>query len=192
MAWYEEAVFYHIYPLGLLGAPELNDHSQPMHRLPELKEWVDHMKACGFTALYLGPCFSSGSHGYDTEDYRRLDERLGDNEDLKDLVRYCHEQGMHVILDGVFNHTGRGFFAFRDLKEYREGSRFRNWYCNVNFWGNNEYNDGFSYENWGGHNMLPKLNLYEPEVRQYLFDTVRFWVSEFDIDGLRLDAADVL
>ena len=192
MAWYEEAVFYHIYPLGLLGAPELNDHSQPVHRLSGLKEWVDHMKACGFTALYLGPCFSSGSHGYDTEDYRRLDERLGDNEDLKDLVRYCHEQGIHVILDGVFNHTGRGFFAFRDLKEYREGSRFRNWYCNVNFWGNNEYNDGFSYENWGGHNMLPKLNLYEPEVRQYLFDTVRFWVSEFDIDGLRLDAADVL
>ena len=192
MAWYEEAVFYHIYPLGLLGAPELNDHSQPVHRLPELKEWVDHMKRCGFTALYLGPCFSSGSHGYDTEDYRRLDERLGDNEDLKDLVRYCHEQGMRVILDGVFNHTGRGFFAFRDLKEYREGSRFRNWYCNVNFWGNNEYNDGFSYENWGGHNMLPKLNLYEPEVKQYLFDTIRFWVSEFDIDGLRLDAADVL
>ena len=82
MAWYEEAVFYHIYPLGLLGAPEMNDHGQPVHRLPELKAWVDHMKDCGFTALYLGPCFSSGSHGYDTEDYRRLDERLGDNEDL--------------------------------------------------------------------------------------------------------------
>ena len=192
MAWYEEAVFYQIYPLGLLGAPELNDHSQTAHRLPELKEWVDHLKACGFTALYFGPCFSSGSHGYDTEDYRRLDERLGDNEDLKELVRYCHENGIHVILDGVFNHTGRGFFAFRDLKENRENSRYRNWYCNVNFWGNNEYNDGFSYENWGGHNLLPKLNLYDPEVRQYHFDTVRFWVSEFDIDGIRLDAADVL
>ena len=105
MAWYEEAVFYHIYPLGLLGAPELNDHSQAVHRLPALKEWVDHMKECGFTALYFGPCFSSGSHGYDTEDYRRLDERLGDNEDLKELVRYCHEKGIRVILDGVFNHT---------------------------------------------------------------------------------------
>ena len=192
MAWYEEAVFYHIYPLGLLGAPEWNDHSQPVHRLTELKAWVDHMKTCGFTALYFGPCFSSGSHGYDTEDYRRLDERLGDNEDLKDLVRYCHENGIRVILDGVFNHSGRGFFAFRDLKENRENSRYKNWYCNVNFWGNNEYNDGFSYENWGGHNLLPKLNLYEPEVRQYHFDTVRFWVSEFDIDGIRLDAADVL
>ena len=192
MAWYEEAVFYHIYPLGLLGAPEFNDHNQPVHRLAGLKGWIDHMKDCGFTALYLGPCFSSGSHGYDTEDYRMLDERLGDNEDLKDLVKYCHERGIRVILDGVFNHTGRGFFAFRDLKENREGSRYRNWYCNVNFWGNNEYNDGFSYENWGGHNLLPKLNLYEPEVREFHFDTVRFWVSEFDIDGIRLDAADVL
>lgn len=192
MSWYEEAVFYHIYPLGLLGAPEMNDHSQPVHRLRGLTEWVDHMKDCGFTALYLGPCFSSGSHGYDTEDYRLLDERLGDNDDLKYLVSYCHQKDIHVILDGVFNHTGRGFFAFRDLKDNREASRCRNWYCNVNFWGNNEYDDGFTYDNWGGHNLLPKLNLYEPEVRSYLFDTVRFWVSEFDIDGLRLDAADVL
>ncbi len=192
MAWYEEAVFYHIYPLGLSGAPEFNDHAQPVHRLRELKEWIDHMKACGFTALYLGPCFSSGSHGYDTEDYRLLDERLGSNEDLKDLVTYCHNMGIRVILDAVFNHTGRGFFAFCDLKEKRENSAYVNWYCNVNFWGNNEYDDGFSYDNWGGHNMLPKLNLYESGVRNYLFDAVRFWVSEFDIDGLRLDAADVL
>jgi len=192
MAWYDEAVFYHIYPLGLLGAPEFNGHGAPAHRLRELKDWIFHMKDCGFNALYLGPCFSSGSHGYDTEDYRKVDERLGDNEDLKELVRMCHEEGIRVILDGVFNHTGRGFFAFRDLKEYREGSRFRNWYCNVNFWGTNSYDDGFSYDNWGGHDLLPKLNMYEPEVRNYHFDTVRFWVSEFDIDGLRLDAADVL
>ena len=192
MAWYEEAVFYHIYPLGLLGAPEYNDHSQQVHRLPELKAWIGHMKASGFTALYLGPCFSSGSHGYDVADYRRVDERLGDNEDLKELVRCCHEEGMHVILDGVFNHTGRDFFAFRDLKEYRENSRFRDWYLNVNFWGNNSFNDGFSYENWGGYDLLPKLNVYNPEVKEYHKETIRFWVQEFDIDGLRLDAADVL
>ena len=192
MAWYDEAVFYHIYPLGLLGVPEHNEHSAPAHRLRELNEWVIHMKDCGFDALYLGPCFSSGSHGYDTSDYRMVDERLGDNDDLRELVRLCHEEGIRVILDGVFNHTGREFFAFRDLLEYREGSRYRNWYCNVNFWGNNSYNDGFSYDNWGGHDLLPKLNLNDPEVRSYHFDTVRFWVSEFDIDGLRLDAADVL
>ena len=97
-----------------------------------------------------------------------------------------------MILDAVFNHTGRDFFAFRDLKEHRENSRYRDWYCNVNFWGNNEYNDGFSYDNWGGYNLLVKLNQRNPEVRDYLLDTVRFWVAEFDIDGLRLDAADVL
>ena len=192
MAWYDEAVFYHIYPLGLLGAPEHNEHGEPVHRLPELKDWIFHMKDCGFNALYLGPCFSSGSHGYDTSDYRKVDERLGDNDDLKDLVRLCHEKGIRVILDGVFNHTGRDFFAFRDIRENREGSRFANWYCNLNFWGNNSYDDGFSYDNWGGHDLLPKLNMYEPEVRNYHFDTVRSWVSEFDIDGLRLDAADVL
>ncbi|MBQ3291155.1 MAG: alpha-amylase [Mogibacterium sp.] len=192
MAWYEEAVFYHIYPLGLLGAPEENNYGEPVHRLPELKEWVSHMKTIGADALYLGPCFSSGSHGYDTTDYRRLDERLGTNEDLADLVGFCHENGVRVILDGVFNHTGRDFFAFRDLKAYRENSRYREWYCDVNFMGNNEYGDGFSYQNWGGYNLLPKLNLYNPEVREYLYDTIRFWVREFDIDGLRLDAADVL
>ena len=192
MAWYEDAVFYHIYPLGLLGAPEYNEHCAPVHRLRDLREWVFHMKDCGFNALYLGPCFSSGSHGYDTADYRMVDERLGDNDDLKELVHLCHEEGIRVILDGVFNHTGRGFFAFRDLEEYREDSRFRNWYCNVDFQGNNSYDDGFSYETWGGYDLLPKLNLYDPEVRNYHFDTVRFWISEFDIDGIRLDAADVL
>ena len=192
MAWYEEAVFYHIYPLGLTGAPEYNDYSQPVHRLRELKAWADHMSDCGFTALYLGPCFSSGSHGYDTTDYRRVDERLGTNGDLKDLVSYCHKKGIHVILDGVFNHTGRDFFAFGDLRYNRENSRYRDWYCNVNFGGNNEYGDGFSYENWGGHNMLPKLNLYNPEVRHYLLETIGFWIGEFGIDGLRLDAADVM
>ena len=192
MAWYDEAVFYHIYPLGLLGAPEYNDYSQTDHRLRELKAWIGHMKKSGFTALYLGPCFSSGSHGYDTADYRRVDERLGDNEDLKELVRCCHEEGIHVILDAVLNHTGRDFFAFRDLKENRENSRYRDWYLDVNFWGNNSYNDGFSYANWGGHDLLPKLNLYNPEVKEYHKETIRFWVQEFDIDGLRLDAADVL
>ena len=192
MTWYEEAVFYHIYPLGLSGAPEHNEHGAPVHRLQDMKEWVFHMKDCGFTALYFGPCFSSGSHGYDTSDYRKVDERLGDNNDLKEFVRLCHNEGIRVILDGVFNHTGRDFFAFRDLKENRENSQYKSWYSNVNFWGDNSYGDGFSYDNWGGHDLLPKLNLYEQEVRNYHFDTVRFWVSEFDIDGLRLDAADVL
>ena len=192
MAWYDEAVFYHIYPLGLTGAPKQNSYGAPEHRLNTLLPWISHIKSAGFNALYIGPLFESVGHGYETTDYKKLDSRLGTNEDLTNFVKKCHEQGIRVILDGVFNHTGRDFFAFQDIKQNRENSRYKDWYCNVNFWGNTEYNDGFSYENWGGYNLLAKLNQHNPEVQNYICDVIRFWVSEFDIDGIRLDAADVL
>ncbi|SFB69699.1 alpha-amylase family glycosyl hydrolase [Butyrivibrio sp. YAB3001] len=192
MAWYDEAIFYHIYPLGLLGAPAQNEYNGVTHRLKNLDPWIEHIEKLGCNAIYIGPLFESVGHGYETTDYRKLDSRLGDNKDLKRFVKKCHDKNIRVILDGVFNHTGRDFFAFKDIKENRENSRYKDWYCNVNFWGNNEYNDGFSYDNWGGYNLLVKLNQRNPEVRDYLFETIRFWVSEFDIDGLRLDAADVL
>ncbi|HAG69554.1 MAG TPA: alpha-amylase [Lachnospiraceae bacterium] len=192
MSWYDEAIFYHIYPLGLLNAPRHNDHEGVVHRLRELDPWIRHIEELNCNAVYIGPLFESVGHGYETTDYRRLDERLGDNADLADFVRKCHERGIKVILDGVFNHTGREFFAFQDIKQNREGSRYRDWYVNVNFYGNNEYNDGFSYDNWGGYNLLAKLNQRNPEVKDYICDVIRFWVKEFDIDGLRLDAADVL
>lgn len=192
MAWYDEAVFYHIYPLGLLGAEKQNSYGEVNHRLRNLDPWITHIKNAGFNAIYIGPLFESVGHGYETTDYRKLDSRLGDNQDLKDFVAKCHKNGIRVIFDGVFNHTGRDFFAFKDIKQYRENSRYKDWYCNVNFWGNNEYNDGFSYDNWGGYNLLVKLNQRNPEVRDYIADVIRFWVSEFDVDGIRLDAADVL
>ena len=192
MAWYDEAVFYHIYPLGLTGAPMHNDYGAPRPRLRTLFPWIDHMAELGCNALYIGPLFESQSHGYDTTDYRKLDSRLGTNQDLKDFVAACHGKGIRVVLDGVFNHTGRDFFAFRDIQEHREDSQYRDWYCGVDFRGDTEYQDGFSYENWGGYNLLAKLNQRNPAVQEYLCDTVKFWVSEFDIDGIRLDAADVL
>ena len=192
MAWYDSAVFYHIYPLGLSGAPKTNDYSEPVHRLNALLPWVEHFRSLGCSALYIGPLFQSGSHGYDTTDYLALDSRLGTNEDLKAFTAECHRQGVRVVLDGVFNHVGRDFFAFQDLKRNRENSPYRDWFCNVNFGGNNEYDDGFSYGNWGGYNLLVKLNQRNGAVRDYLCDVVRTWVREFDIDGLRLDAADVL
>lgn len=192
MAWYDEAVFYHIYPLGLTGAPKENSYGEPEHRLNTLLPWIDHIKNIGCNAIYIGPLFESVGHGYETTDYKKLDSRLGDNQDLKNFVDACHQKGIKVIFDGVFNHTGRDFFAFKDLKEKREGSSYKDWYCNVNFWGNNEYNDGFSYDNWGGYNLLVKLNQRNPAVRDYICDVIRFWVSEFDVDGIRLDAADVL
>ena len=192
MAWYDEAVFYHIYPLGLAGAPKQNDYGEPVHRLNTLLPWVDHIKEIGGSALYIGPLFESVGHGYETTDYKKLDSRLGTNEDLTAFVAYCHEQGIKVIFDGVFNHTGRDFFAFKDIQANRENSQYKDWYCNVNFWGNNEYNDGFSYDNWGGYNLLVKLNQKNPAVVDYICKVIRFWVSEFDVDGIRLDAADVL
>ena len=192
MAWYDEAVFYHIYPLGMTGAPKVNDYSEPVHRLNELLPWIEHIKKIGCNAVYIGPLFESVGHGYETTDYKKLDSRLGTNEDLTAFVTECHKKGIRVILDGVFNHTGRDFFAFKDIKQNRENSAYKDWYCNVNFWGNNSYNDGFSYENWGGYDLLVKLNQRNSAVKDYICDVIRFWVREFDIDGIRLDAADVM
>ena len=192
MAWYDEAIFYHIYPLGLTGAPKENSYGEPVHRLNTLIPWIEHIRNIGCTALYIGPLCESVGHGYETTDYKKLDSRLGTNEDLKAFVTECHAQGIRVIFDGVFNHTGRDFFAFKDIQKNREQSPYRDWYCNVNFYGNNEYNDGFSYDNWGGYNLLVKLNQRNPAVKDYICDVIRFWVSEFDVDGIRLDAADVL
>ncbi len=192
MAWYDEAIFYHIYPLGMTGAPKQNSYEKAEHRLNALLPFVTEIKNLGCNALYIGPLFESVGHGYETTDYKKLDSRLGTNEDLVKFVSECHKQGIKVIFDGVFNHTGRDFFAFRDIKIHREASQYRDWYCNVNFYGNNEYNDGFSYDNWGGYDLLAKLNQHNPEVREYIADVIRFWVNVFDVDGIRLDAADVL
>ena len=192
MSWYDEAVFCHIYPLGMTGAPKQNTYGETVHRLNTLLPWISHIKSIGCNAVYIGPLFESVGHGYETTDYKKLDSRLGTNEDLTNFVAECHKQGIRVILDGVFNHTGRDFFAFKDIKQNRESSPYKDWYCNVNFWGNNSYNDDFSYENWGGYDLLAKLNQHNPAVRDYICDVIRFWVSEFDIDGIRLDAADVM
>ncbi len=192
MAWYDEAIFYHIYPLGLTGAPKQNSYGEPVHRLNTLLPWISHIKEIGCNAIYIGPLFESVGHGYETTDYKKLDSRLGTNEDLTNFVSECHKHGIRVILDGVFNHTGRDFFAFQDIKNNRENSLYKDWYCNVNFFGNNSFGDGFSYENWGGFDLLAKLNQHNPAVRDYICDVIRFWVREFDIDGIRLDAADVM
>ncbi len=181
-----------MYPLGMTGAPRKNHEEGVTHRFEELKLWIPHMKKLGFTALYIGPLFESSSHGYDTRDFRLVDRRLGDNDDFIQFVKLCHESGIRVVVDGVFNHTGREFFAFQDIQKNREGSRYCGWYRNVNFGWSSPYGDGFGYDAWQGHFELPCLNLQNPEVKQYLFDVIRFWIDTFDIDGIRLDCANVL
>lgn len=190
--WYEEAVFYHMYPLGMTGAPKMNDQAGIVHRFEELNRWIPYMEELGCSAVYIGPLFESTSHGYDTIDYKVVDKRLGDNEDFKKFVDLCHESGIKVVVDGVFNHTGREFFAFKDIQENRENSKYRYWHKDINFGGNTCYNDGFSYAAWRGHYELVNLNLYDDDVKEYLFDVIKFWIDEFDIDGIRLDCADCL
>ena len=146
--WYNEAVFYHMYPLGMTGAPKENKEPETVHRLRELFPWIDHLKEIGVTAIYIGPLFESSTHGYDTKDYKKVDRRLGDNEDFKEFVRLAHENGIRVVVDGVFNHTGREFFAFQDIQKNREHSPYCSWYKGVNFGWNSPYNDGFGYEAW--------------------------------------------
>ncbi|WP_432452568.1 alpha-amylase family glycosyl hydrolase [Agarivorans sp. QJM3NY_29] len=192
-AWYEESVFYHIYPLGFCGAPEHNDyHSQNKERLFKICEWIPHMKALGINTVYLGPIFESESHGYDTVNYFELDRRLGTNETLKQLIKHLHQHDIRVVLDGVFNHVSRDFFAFQDLQQHQQHSIFTEWFCEINFQQRSPFGDPFSYEGWNDHFNLVKLNVTNPQVEEHLFKAVRLWIEEFEIDGLRLDVADVL
>lgn len=190
--WYDEAVFYHMYPLGMAGAPKQNTEEEIVHRFDELKKWIPHIKEIGCNAIYIGPLFESSTHGYDTRDYKIVDRRLGDNQDFKEFVQEAHNQKIRVIVDGVFNHTGREFFAFKDIQKNREHSPYCSWYKGINFGWNTHYNDGFGYEAWRNCFELVNLNLRERAVKDYLFDVIRFWIHEFDIDGIRLDCADCL
>lgn len=190
--WYEKGVFYHMYPLGMTGAPKHNQEQQTEAQFGELMQWIPHIRSLGCNAIYIGPLFESSSHGYDTRDYKLTDRRLGTNRDLKEFVSQCHDADIHVVVDGVFNHTGREFFAFQDIAANREASPYRDWYKGVNLGGGSPLGDSFGYEAWQGHYELPCLNLQNPDVKQYLFDVVQFWIDEFDIDGIRLDCANVL
>lgn len=190
--WYEKGIFYHMYPLGMTGAPKQNTGEEITNRFDELNAWIPHIQKLGCNAIYIGPLFESSSHGYDTKDYRLVDRRLGDNQNFKDFVTLCHKAGIQVVVDGVFNHTGREFFAFKDIQKKRWDSPYKDWYKGINFNGNSPYNDGFGYEAWQGHYELPCLNLWNPDVRNYLFDVIQFWIDTFAIDGIRLDCANVL
>lgn len=189
--WINEAIFYHIYPLGFTGAPHFNEGEQTAgSRILEVPEWIPHLKELGINAVYFGPVFESGSHGYDTWDYYQIDSRLGKKEDFKQVISKLHKNGIRVILDGVFNHVGRGFFAFQDLQKNLENSQYKDWFCNLNFSWTSPLGDPFAYETWHGAAELVKLNLRNPAVSDYLLGAVRMWMDELEIDGLRLDAAD--
>jgi len=191
--WFDEAVIYQIYPLGMCGAPLQNEapageDGAMEHRILRVLDWIEHIKKLGADCVLFNPLFESDAHGYDTRDYNKIDSRLGTKEDFKQVCDALHAAGIKIMLDGVFNHAGRGFWAFEDVRAKKWDSSYKDWF-HISFDGNTNYNDGFWYEAWEGCNELVKLNLRHPDVKNYLFDAVRGWVRDYDIDGLRLDVA---
>ena len=185
--WSYETVFYQIYPMGFTGAPFENDGILTP-RIRKVMDWIPHLQKLHVGAVYFSPVFESDTHGYNTRDYQKIDVRLGTNEDFKEVCDALHKAGIRVLLDGVFNHVGRGFFGFQDVLKNRESSPYKDWFY-INFGGNDGYNDGLWYEGWEGHYDLVKLNLRNPAVCDYLLDSVKMWIDTFGIDGLRLDVA---
>lgn len=185
--WAYESVFYQIYPLGFCGAPFENDGVLE-HRILKVNDWIPHIEKLGANAIYFSPVFESDTHGYNTRDYTKIDTRLGTNEDFQSVCENLHKAGIKVVLDGVFNHVGRGFWAFQDVLEKRWDSPYKDWF-HISFDGNSNYNDGLWYEGWEGNYDLIKLNLRNEDVIQHIFSCIKGWVEEFDIDGLRLDVA---
>jgi len=191
--WAWDATFYHLYPLGWSGAPARNDFARPpVPRLAAFADWLDHLQTLGVDALYLGPVFESSAHGYDTADYFRVDRRLGDNQTLVVLAAALRARGMRLILDAVFHHVGRDFWAFRDVQTRGQDSPYRDWFQGLRFDGRSPYGDPFTYDAWDGHYNLVKLDLGNPAVKEHLFAAIAAWVRDFGIDGLRLDVADCL
>lgn len=189
--WFDEGIFYQIYPLGFCGAERVNGFGEVFHRLHKIEAEIPRLKELGVTAVLFNPLFESERHGYDTVDFFRIDRRLGTNEEFKRLVEKFHAAGIRVVLDGVFNHTGREFAPFKEVREKREGTDYRFWF-QIDFGGNSRFHDGFAYENWEGHAELVKLRLENCDLQRYLMDAVRFWIDEFQIDGLRLDVCYLL
>ncbi|MBE6746438.1 MAG: maltodextrin glucosidase [Ruminococcaceae bacterium] len=185
--WYNNSTIYQIYPLGYCGAPKVND-GITVSRIKRIADAIPHLVKLNVGAVYFCPVFESSTHGYDTADFRKIDVRLGSNEEFRELCNKLHENGIRVILDGVFNHVGRDFWAFRDVREKKWDSQYKDWF-RISFDGNSGYNDGFWYEGWEGHYELVKLNLDNPQVRSYLLECVGEWIDYFGIDGLRLDVA---
>ena len=185
--WAYHSTFYQIYPIGFCGAPLSND-GIVTPRIRKVLDWTDYLQSLGIDAILFNPVFESDTHGYDTKDFTKLDCRLGANSDFSEVCQSLHAHGIKIVLDGVFNHVGRNFWAFEDVRKYKWDSAYKNWF-HISFDRNSCYNDGFWYEGWEGHFELVKLNLQNPAVVDYLLSCVQKWITEFDIDGLRLDVA---
>jgi cyclomaltodextrinase len=177
-SWTDHAIWWHVYPLGFLGADTTGADRSFAHRLPRLEAWFDHLTALGANGLALGPVFESASHGYDTLDHLRIDPRLGDESDFERLIDAAHQRGIRVLLDGVFNHVGRGFGALAAAEadpQAPENAWFRR-------------SDDGPLLTFEGHDSLVALNHDEPAVADYVVSVMNHWLA-LGADGWRLDAA---
>ena len=152
---------------------------------------LDYIRDLGIDVIYMTPIFKSdSSHKYDTIDYYQIDPSFGTAEDLRELVQKAHQYGMKVVLDAVFNHTGRDFFAFKDILENREKSKYLDWYFVDKFPLDTEPGQAPNFKCFGYYGGMPKLNLKNPEVEKYVTDVACYWLKECDIDGWRMDVGD--
>ena len=199
--WVKDAVFYQIFPERFYNGDKSNDpeNIEPWGKLPErdsffggdikgIIEKIDYLTELGINAIYMTPIFESPTnHKYDTKDYKKIDPHFGDLETVKTLVKRCHDRGIKVVFDAVFNHSGHIFFAFQDVIQKGKASPYFDWFhikeCPITI-------EPLSYETFAFAKNMPKLNTANPEVKEYLLDVARYWIEEVNIDGWRLDVAN--
>ena len=190
--WAEELMFYHIFPLGFCGAPTDNKptaiYKPAIHKI---SEWIPHIKSLNLNAICLGPIFESSSHGYDTIDFRNIDRRLGANTDFKKVADDIHANGMRLIIEGVFSRVGREFWTFKNVRKNNKKSGYIDWF-HITFGNESPYGDKFRYQHDSGHPDMPLLNLKNEHVKKHIFNAVKSWILDYDIDGIYLDKATEL
>ena len=199
--WAANKVVYQIFPSRFASTQPVDKklwYKAPITPMDDLHgnlrgiiEHLDYIKDLGIDVVYLTPIFKSNScHKYDTIDYYQVDPSFGTTEDLKELVQKSHERGMKVVLDAVYNHTGREFFAFQDILEKGEKSKYLDWYFIDELPPKGEWGEIPNFKCFGYYGGMPKLNLKNPEVEKYITDVACYWIKECDIDGWRLDVGD--
>jgi cyclomaltodextrinase / maltogenic alpha-amylase / neopullulanase len=202
-AWVKDAIFYQIFPDRFAMSERLDKpsglqewdapptpHGYKGGDLIGIAEHLDYLMDLGINALYLNPVFLSGSnHRYHTDDYYRVDPLLGGNDALDELIDACHDRGIRVVLDGVFNHVGRAFHQFHDILENDGESPYLDWFT-INDLPLNAYCDGpANYEAWWNIKALPRLNTENPVVQEYIMQVAEHWLRK-GIDGWRLDVPE--
>jgi cyclomaltodextrinase len=187
-SWAAETIWWQVYPLGFTGALTApadapRDGVPAARRLRQLERWLDYAADLGCTGLLLGPVFASQTHGYDTTDHFRIDPRLGDDADFDRLAGAARQRGLRIVLDGVFNHVGRGFAKFAEALADGPDSAAARWFLPL------QNADGsVSYETFEGHDQLVTLNHREPAVAAYVTAVMNHWLDR-GASGWRLDAA---